>query len=527
MRSHSLGTLLMAAVAAVVAALLPGPASAATAAGPAPSGGDRGFVTRSGSQLELGGRPYRFSGANIEWLGLIGYGVLNFDPGQNERYPSRYEIDDALATAHEMGATVVRAQTLGDTVGCSDCLEPRLGTFNPRAFQVMDYAVARARAYGIRLILEFQGDARAEHVASSADIFSAWRGGADFWTDPTVIRDFENHIAAVVDHVNPYTGVRYRDDPAILGWMDCNVCQLLAGAAAGAWVKTISGYVKSLDPRHLFFSNATIVPDQQTLALPSVDAYSTELYPHWAALFASFGLTDLPSPQQMAATTAAAGKAWFLSEFGWDHTNYPAAADLHTLLAGFEQDPDISGDLYWALESHADGHGWEPIPANDLCQPGAMDNTPPTGPPSPGGAGCATNEDGNWWALYYTGIPTLSNTQSDMAQRAQMLRTHAYRMRGFATPPPHDVPPRPGSASVEGGRVRWQGSAGAAVYSIEHADTRTGPWTLVCDRCVGDLSGGWAQTVHGGWFRVIPYNLDGVPGPASHPARDTRDSHSA
>ena len=31
------------------------------------------FVTRSGAQLELGGASFRFGGANIEWLGLIGY----------------------------------------------------------------------------------------------------------------------------------------------------------------------------------------------------------------------------------------------------------------------------------------------------------------------------------------------------------------------------------------------------------------------------------------------------------------------
>jgi len=28
------------------------------------------FVTRSGSSLELSGKPFRYSGPNIEWLGL-------------------------------------------------------------------------------------------------------------------------------------------------------------------------------------------------------------------------------------------------------------------------------------------------------------------------------------------------------------------------------------------------------------------------------------------------------------------------
>jgi mannan endo-1,4-beta-mannosidase len=122
----------------------------------------------------LGSRQFRFSGSNIEWLGLVGYGPLNFTAWQNETYPTHYEIDDALATAKATGATVIRAQTLGDTVGCGNCLEPTLGHFNAQAFDVMDYAVARARADGIRLIFEFLGDARAEDVSSTADIFSTW-----------------------------------------------------------------------------------------------------------------------------------------------------------------------------------------------------------------------------------------------------------------------------------------------------------------------------------------------------------------
>ena len=28
------------------------------------------FVVRAGTHLELGGKPYRFGGANVEWLGL-------------------------------------------------------------------------------------------------------------------------------------------------------------------------------------------------------------------------------------------------------------------------------------------------------------------------------------------------------------------------------------------------------------------------------------------------------------------------
>src|SRR5438045_1450820 len=104
------------AAAAFAAALLAAPTAAPRLAA------DQ-FVTRSGTGLLVNGRPFRFGGANVEWLGLVGYGP--FDP-EGPHYPSHYEIDDALATAKEMGARVVRSQTMGDSVGCEQCLEPAL-----------------------------------------------------------------------------------------------------------------------------------------------------------------------------------------------------------------------------------------------------------------------------------------------------------------------------------------------------------------------------------------------------------------
>src|SRR5436190_24399885 len=113
------------AAAAFAAALLAAPTAAPRLAA------DQ-FVTRSGTGLLVAGRPFRFGGANVEWLGLVGYGPQ--DP-EGPRYPSHFEVDDALATAHELGALVVRSQTLGDSVGCDACLEPTLGTYNRGAFE--------------------------------------------------------------------------------------------------------------------------------------------------------------------------------------------------------------------------------------------------------------------------------------------------------------------------------------------------------------------------------------------------------
>src|SRR5437870_5747433 len=97
--------------AVVLLAVLVGLAAASSLAAPPTA---TRFVTRSGARLQFAGLPFRFGGANIEWLGLAGYGPS--DPA-GPHYPSHYEIDDAMATAQELGATVVRSQTMGDSVG--------------------------------------------------------------------------------------------------------------------------------------------------------------------------------------------------------------------------------------------------------------------------------------------------------------------------------------------------------------------------------------------------------------------------
>ena len=72
---------------------------------------------------------------NIEWLGLEGYGPKAL---RGPYVPSNFEVGDALSAAEEMGSRVVRAQPLGDTIGCAQCLEPSPGVFNEAMFHHID-----------------------------------------------------------------------------------------------------------------------------------------------------------------------------------------------------------------------------------------------------------------------------------------------------------------------------------------------------------------------------------------------------
>ena len=466
----------------VLAAVLVAPAAA-----PAKQERSSGtFVSRSGTHLELAGRPFRFGGANVEWLGLEGYGPA--DPA-GPRYPNHYEIDDALATAREMGARVVRSQTMGDSVGCSACIEPELGRFNAAAFEPIDYSIVSARRNGIRLIATIVGDdARA---GGSGCVYLRWRAisvpncslvnMAPFWTDEKVRADLEQHIDAVLNHVNRYTGVAYKDDPAILGWDLLN-----GGDSPRPWTRAIVEHLRTIDRRHLVLSSAW------NALIPGVDVCVAFVYPHWRQ--------PLSSRRDELQACRSARKPFVAYEYGWDRTNYRTIGAFRAFLRALAKNPLVAGDAFWALQAHRRGHGWMPIPANTTDR-----------------AAAARVESGQWWALYYTGLRTLVNTAADMAARAQVIRAHNEAMAGVRVPP-HAVPPRPTITSIARGRVYWQGSAGARDYSVEWAARAGGPWKSQCVRCITDASNGYGARRRG-WYRLVPYNLDGKAGPPSKPVR--------
>jgi mannan endo-1,4-beta-mannosidase len=470
------------------------------------------FVQRSGTKLTLDGAPFRYSGPNIEWLGLEGYGP--HDP-VGPRYPTRFEIDDAFATSAEMGARVVRSQTMGDTVGCPLCVEPEEGKFNEAAFQASDYALRSAQRRGMKIIITLIGDC-ATCQGGGIGQFLAWHrkpNPQDFFTDPALIAAYEKHIDAVLNHVNTLTGVRYKDDPTILAWEDCNMCgliSLLMGGGPAAlgqvsdWVETIGQHIKQQDPHHLYLDTSGIFR-----AYPKVldnkfpDLVTFEYYPHWDALLGGNEHTTAATFTRDAASVTSHGKAFIVNEFGWDRTDWATSQDLQNVLDTLAKDPNVSGDDFWALQAHLDNFGFQLIPA-DVSNPAYAEH----------------GESGEWWALYYPGVKTLVNSADDMAARARQLRAHAYAMAGVPVPK-HATPPAPVITSVVlGGLIAWRGSAGAVRYSIERQDAGSKEWKTICERCATDTDDPWPDphgVLAGVSYRVTAYNADGVPSAPSDP----------
>ena len=351
------------------------------------------FVVRSGAQLELGGKPFRFGGANIEWLGLSNYGPAYPTP---PRYPTHREVNTALTTAKKLGAHVVRSQTLADSVGCDRCLEPALGTFNAEAFRHVDYVIAAAKKHGLRLIATIVGDDAAS--GGSGCVYLGWRDVDvpdcslahmdPFFTDPRVTADVEQHVAAVLNHVNTYTHVAYKNDPTILGWDLLN-----GGGSPPGWTKTIANFVRSIDRHHLILSDAS------NARLRNVDACVSFVYPHWHQGMAGFAQPRIDACRK-------AHKPYIAYEYGWDRTNWPTLRSFTSFLARLQRDREVAGDAFWALELAS-----RPMPA-EVTDP----------------ALAATEESGEWWALYSPARATLVNTAADMAARTRAIVRHDAAM---------------------------------------------------------------------------------------------------
>lgn len=417
------------------------------------------FVVRKGSSLMLAGKPFRFAGANIYWLGLQ-------EPADDISYPSHFRVDDALATASFMGETVVRAHTLGISVGCAICVEPSLGTFNQEALQHIDYAIWSAKIHHIRLIIPLVDNWHYYHGGEPT--FTLWRGIPDqraFYYSPLVINDFKQYINVLLNHVNSYDGLRYKDDPTIMAWETGNEL-----SAPSSWVEDISAYIKGEDPHHLVMDGNYEQADQTSnflpdLAIKTVDIYTGHYYPP------SIANLHIELNQALSAN-----KVFIVGEYDWNTNDGDALGNFLSVI----QHSKVAGDMYWSLFAHDDIHGFV--------------------------------QHGEHYTLHYPG------DTPDMRWRIALLRAHAYAMRGLPLAT-DTVPGKPAITSIDGNSIDWRGAFGAATYSIERStDGINGPWIVICNRCVTDESIPWQdvnQPLGPVAYRIRGYSVSGVPGPYS------------
>lgn len=198
-----------------------------------------GFVGRSGTNLELDGQPYRFSGINI-------YNANNLS-GCWYAMGSGSTLDDSLSAISSTGGPkVMRAwffQALATDGGARD-------------WSAIDNTLAVAAAHGTRVIATLGNqwsdcDGPGGGAGSYKD--HAWYTGGYTEPDPAGTGSYRDWVAEIVD--------RYKNDPTILAWQLLNEaevkpsegssCSPDAAVTLKDFADDVSGLIKSIDANHL------------------------------------------------------------------------------------------------------------------------------------------------------------------------------------------------------------------------------------------------------------------------------------
>ncbi|KAH9711312.1 Mannan endo-1,4-beta-mannosidase 7 [Citrus sinensis] len=173
------------------------------------------------------------------------------DPSQ------RSKVSTAFHEAASHGLTVARTWAFSD--GGYRPLQRSPGSYNEQMFKGLDFVIAEARKYGIKLILSlannydsFGGKKQYVNWARSQGQFLT--SDDDFFRNPVVKGYYKNLIKTVLNRYNTFTGIHYKDDPTIMAWELMNEPRCTSdpsGRTIQAWITEMASYVKSIDRNHL------------------------------------------------------------------------------------------------------------------------------------------------------------------------------------------------------------------------------------------------------------------------------------
>lgn len=310
--------------------------------------------------IQRGGKNFRMGGVNAFQLITNDYPV--------PRLMTTTEIDSLLNKAAALGAGVVRVHTLAASVGQPLTLvtgvsgsgpEPTIG-YNQDVWNVIDYAVSKARELGLYLIAPFVDELGYYHggkrqwvdfrypgsVSLDSSVNAANSGlqraaEGKFYRDQQINWDFEKYIRDWLAHVNPYTGVAFKDEPVLSIVQVGNELWTAAQDAPG-WVADKAALIKRVAPKTLVMDSGAdgLAVGSMAWASPHVDILETHPY-------SAFGARDVT---RMAMFAASKGKAFAVGEYPWSKSTAP----------GIERAVRRCGNIFtsalWSLQNDTDLH---------------------------------------------------------------------------------------------------------------------------------------------------------------------------
>ncbi|NIJ18965.1 mannan endo-1,4-beta-mannosidase [Sphingomonas naasensis] len=327
-----------------------------------------GLVRREGTRLMLGGRPYRFAGANLWYAAWLGA-----DAPYGDRARLRRELDTLAAT----GVTNLRIAASAEESPLKNAVKPAFhgadpGSADPALLGGLDFALAEMARRGMKAVLyltnfwEWSGGmmtylyyvtGKYMDVNDPAHPWPAFPNAtAQFYANPRAVACNHDWVRAIVGRTNAITGTAYRDDPTIMAWQLANEPRPGGDRATAtpllpayyAWLRDSAKLIKSLDGNHLVSTGSEGLKGSVESAeiyrtahsVPEIDYLTAHIWPlnwNWvdagdiAGSHAAATAKVAEYLDQHQALARQIGKPLVIEEFGYprDGGGYDREASTH------------------------------------------------------------------------------------------------------------------------------------------------------------------------------------------------------
>lgn len=272
-----------------------------------------GFVHIQNGAFALDGNEFQFAGTNAYYL-----------PNYNKIDPS--VVERTFNTFKAAGITVVRMWAFYDGYDCGyssidsdeNVIQTSPGIYSEEALRDLDFIIARGKQQNIKFILPF---INFWDELGGICQYNTWAGASNpstnmdfFLSNEDTQLWYRQYIHMLLNRVNTFTGVAYKDEPAILSWQIMN-----EGRYRGQnpevlrdWYREIAQFIKAIDPHHLVGTGEEGF-DHNMPSVYSINQYSNS-YPLRANEGTSYMLnTKIPEIDYGNAH-------WYPSEYGYGHT---------------------------------------------------------------------------------------------------------------------------------------------------------------------------------------------------------------
>lgn len=394
------------------------------------------FITRDGDQLKDGNEVFRFISVNTPNINGHYDGYKNTNPESGYLYDPMelsYEMEAYFKDMIQMGVTVIRTWgiTVEDGSGEFEGLVTGPYTYNETAFRRIDKMLELCNKYRIRVILCL---VKQNKYWGSTGSFADLYGGGDYYSTPAVKEGFKDLLKTFANRKNHYTGLRYKDDKAIMAWEFGNEVP----NDKGPWIAEMAGYLKKIAP-------------DQLIADPRRANGVQQMRENVEDVLTSNRHIDIVKTRQYPNYRNSVSELW--SECKGKR---PLIIDEFQRMEGFKEVLDeiantgVSGGLLWSLMK----------------------------PQYKGGiGGHALFHSYSWGGSRWPGFD--SGEYFDERKNLMLIREYGYRIRGLrapSLPAPSDSPCLYESLRTDAAALKWRCSPGARYYIVERAISKEGPW---------------------------------------------------